>query len=204
MFRSGQTPPDPVRPPAWLRSRRRAHRLCLGSMTAACALYLASPFMMLWSAGAALQSHDRGALCASLDWGSVRAGLKDQLGLRHPVQPVSQQDELPGFGESFATNVAAGMIDDDVTPERLDTLLGSAMSGGFTAGSHSGTHATSGRAVGYFAGPADFEAEIRTGGDTPIRISMRIEKWRWKITRITLPDDILTPAAPTHLASART
>ena len=200
MLRPGRKPLDTMQSPARLRSRRRAHRLCAGAMTMACALYLASPYMMLWSAGMALQRHDHSVLCASVDWGSVREGLKNQLGPQHPVQQVSQQDELPGFGESFASNVAAGMIDDDVTPERLDTILSSAMPGSGTAKGH----VMSGRPRGYFVGPAHFEAEIRMAGSAPIEISMHIEKWRWKITRITLPDDMLTPAATTHLASART
>jgi hypothetical protein len=171
----------------------------MSAMTTACAFYLASPYVMLWSAGTALKRHDRAALCSSLDWEQVRAGLKDTLGLR-PVQQVSQQDELPGFGESFATGVASGMIDEDVTPERLDTILSSAMS----SGTATRTHAAAGLPRGYFAGPAHFVAEIRMSGGAPIEISMRIEKWHWKITRITLPEDMLIPpAAPTHLASAR-
>ena len=178
-------------------------------MTAAFALYFASPYMMLWSTGVALQRHDRAALCASLDWSQVRAGLKDELGLQRPVQQISQQDELPGFGESFASNVASGMIDDDITPERLDTILSSAMSSGpGTPGHASRGHAAPGPSVaglphGYFAGPAHFEARIPMTGGAPIGISLRIEKWHWKITRVTLPEDLLTPAAPTHLASAR-
>ncbi len=199
MFRPGRSPLAHVTSDPRPRRQRRAYRICAGAMTTACALYLASPYVMLWSAGTALKRHDRASLCSYLDWEQVRAGLKDTLGLRRPVQQVSQQDELPGFGESFATGVASGMIDEDVTPERLDTIVSSAMS----SGTATRTHAAAGMPHGYFAGPAHFVAEIHMTGGAPIEISMRIEKWHWKITRITLPEDMLIPAAATHLASTR-
>ncbi len=176
------------------RKRRRAIRLSVAAMAGSCVLYLASPYAALWTMGTALQRHDDAALCASLDWKLVRSGLKDSLGLRPPVQRVSQQDDLPGFGESFAVGVASGMIDDDITPERLDAMLsGPAMQG----------HGATGLPHGFFVSPARFQAEIRIAGEAPVEISMRIEKWRWKITRIRLPDDMLTPPPATHLASAR-
>ncbi len=174
--------------------RRRAAQVSVGALAAACLLYLASPFATLWTMGVALQRHDEAALCASLDWKLVRSGLKESLGLRAPVQRVSQQDDLPGFGESFAVGVASGMIDDDITPERLDAMLSApAMRG----------HGAAGLPHGFFVSPARFQAEIRINGEAPIEISMRIEKWRWKVTRIRLPEDMLAPPAATHLASAR-
>ena len=189
MFWPGRTPPTPR-----LRRRRRANRVCVGAMTMAGMLYLASPYMTLWSMGAALQSHDKTALCASLDWEQVRSGMKDELGLRRPVQQVSQQDELPGFGESFVTGIASGMIDDDITPERLGTML---------KGAKARQHGATALPRGYFVGPARFEARIQVAGDTPIEITMRIEKWHWKVTRVTLPEDLMNPPAATHMASAK-
>ena len=189
MSRPGRELPVPRR-----RDRRRAGQVSVGAMAAACLLYLASPFAALWSTGVALQRHDDAALSASLDWKLVRSGLKEALGLRPPVQRVSQQDELPGFGESFVVGVASSMIDEDITPERLDAMLSApAMQG----------HGAAGLPRGFFVSPARFQAEIRMNGEAPIEISMRIEKWRWKITRIRLPADMLTPPATTHLASAR-
>lgn len=177
-----------------LRKRRHANHVSAGAMAAAGMLYLASPYMTLWSMGTAVQSHDKAALCASLDWERVRNGLKDSLGLRPPVQQVSQQDELPGFGESFVTGVASGMIDDDITPERVGTMLS-----GLTTRMRGGTALPR----GYFAGPARFEARIQVAGEAPIEITMQIEKWHWKITRIALPKDMLTPAVSTHMASTK-
>ena len=188
MAQPGRTPASPGR-------RQRARRVCTGAMVAAGVLYLASPYMTLWSMGTALRSHDKAALCSALDWEQVRIGLKDSLGLQRPTQQVSQEDELPGFGESFATNMASGMIDDDITPERLGTMLS-----GMTTHMHGGTATPR----GYLAGPAHFEARIPVAGEAPIEITMRIEKWHWKITRIRLPDEMLHPATPIHMATTKT
>ena len=190
MFQPGRTPPA-----LRLDQRRHASRLCAGAMAAAGILYLASPYMTLWSMGTALRSHDKAALCSALDWEQVRSGLKNSLGLQRPMQQVSQQDELPGFGESFVSGMASGMIDDDITPQRLGTMLD-----GLTTRMHGGAATPR----GYLAGPAHFEARIPVAGEAPIEITMRIEKWHWKITRIKLPDDMLAPAAPIHVASTKT
>ena len=109
MFRPLRTAP----PTRHAEGRRRGRRICLGALTMAGVLYLASPYIMLWSMGSALRLHDDAALRTALDWESVRAGLKQSLGLIQPVQQVSDRDELPGFGDTFASGVASGMIDQD-------------------------------------------------------------------------------------------
>ena len=179
------------RPPASRRRVWRQRRMCVGAMASAAILYLASPYMALWSMGAALRLHDDAALQSSLDWKLVRAGLKDSLGLDHPVRQVSQQDELPGFGDSFASGVASGMIDDDITPQRLGSMLSSP-----SIRSQAGTRLPH----GFFTSPTRFEARIASG-TAPIEITMQIEDWRWKITRITVPDALLNPPAATRVAA---
>lgn len=188
MVRPGSTPPS--RP----RHQRAARCVCAGAMATAGMLYLASPYVALWSMHAALKRHDDAALRASLNWELVRAGLKDGLGLNAPVQQGSQQDELPGFGESFATNIASGMIDDEITPERLDSMI---------SGPALQDHALARLPRGVFTGPTRFHVAIRmTGERTPIEITLHLEKWRWKVTRITLPEDMLAPP-PTNMAGMR-
>ena len=191
MFRPGPTLPAQPASPAW-RRRRRARAVCASSLAAATVLYLASPFMTLWTLGAALQVHDDSALRSSLDWKLVRAGLKQSLGLEHAVRQASQQDELPGFGESFAVGVASGMIDEDITPQRLDAMLS-------TPALHK--HGMANLPRGFFTGPSCFVAEIRMGAAAPIDLTLRIEKWHWKVTRVTLPQEMLTPPAITRVAA---
>ena len=180
----------PIRP---AEGRRRGRRICLGALTMAGVLYLASPYVMLWSMGSALRLHDDTALRTALDWESVRAGLKQSLGLIQPVQQVSDRDELPGFGDSFASGVASGMIDQDITPQRLDTMLDVPALRG-----HGARHLPR----GFFTGPARFRMEIPLPGMAPVGITMRIEKWRWKITRVDVPEQLLAPAPTTRIAAS--
>ena len=45
-----------------------------------------------------------------------------------------------------------------------------------------------------FLGPARFEASVRMSDDPsaqPVCVSMRLERWQWKITEIHLPEQML-------------
>ena len=173
------------------RPGRRARRIAVASLAASGLMFAISPYTALWSAGYAVSHHDRAALRGTLDWQQVRLSLKHTLGLQSPVQQIAQQDELPDFGESFATNVASGMIDDEITPERLDGMLSR-----IPATSRAG-----GMPHGHFTGPASFVASIPVAGSPPMQVSMRIEKWHWKITAIDLPPALLAPPPQTRFAA---
>ena len=84
------------------------------------------------------------------------------------------------------------MIDEDITPQRLGSMLGSP-----SIQSHSGTRLPH----GFFTSPTRFEARIATSGPAPIEITMQIEDWRWKVTRITVPEALLNPPAVTRVAA---
>ncbi|WP_428377905.1 DUF2939 domain-containing protein [Lichenicoccus sp.] len=188
MLRFGSTPPV-----ARCRRSRRARRVALSTLALSGMIFAASPYVALWSAGYAVSHHDRAALRGSLDWQQVRLSLKHSFGLTSPgmgVRQVAQQDELPDFGESFATNVASGMIDDDITPERLDGMLSRIPAGARTTR----------MPHGFFTGPASFIADIPVANSPPVRISMRIEQWHWKIIAIGLPASLLAPASQTRFA----
>nr|WP_321984644.1 DUF2939 domain-containing protein [uncultured Lichenicoccus sp.] len=177
-------------PVARSRRSRRARRVAISTLALSGMMFASSPYVALWSAGYAVSHHDRSALRGSLDWQQVRLSLKHSFGLASPVRQVAQQDELPDFGESFATNVASGMIDDDITPERLDGMLSRIPAG---------TRAAR-MPHGFFTGPASFTADIPVANSAPVQISMRIEQWHWKITAIDLPASLLAPPAQTRFA----
>ena len=63
------------------------------------------------------------------------------------------------------------------------------------------SHGAKGLPHGFFTRPAQFEAEIPMPGMAPIDITMRIEKWHWKITRITLPEELLVSPPATRVAT---
>ena len=172
--------------------RRRARSLCGAALVTAGAIYLASPYLALWSFGSALRRHDDAALAASVDWSLLRASLKQSMGLaqanRNPSQNSSQnlgqQDDLPAFGTSFVHHLVSHMIDVDVTPARLDALL--AGDGLVKARQHA-----MGWPHGLMVSPDQFQATIPVQGERPVVLDMRIEQWRWKIVRITIPAALL-------------
>lgn len=192
-------------------SSLRRHRLAvpvLGSVLAL-ALYATSPVMTLLSVASALQHDDVGTVQSALDWRTVRAGLKADLGSgdtdtdgavhlasARTMAPV--QDELPDFGTSFASTIVSHVVDDVVTPEHLVSLLAHpAHIDAHAAPASSGALAMLGRIAHLgFASPTRFEASVRMDADpaaAPVAISMQIEKWHWKITRIHVPDQMLNP-----------
>ena len=182
----------------------RATRIAAGCLTASLTLYAASPLVTLWSVASALKNEDVGTLRTALDWRTVRIGLKSDFGasvgvgatVRMASATAPGQDELPDFGESFATTIVSHVVDDVVTPEHLVAML--THPGSKTPAAGAG-NSMLGRIqhIG-FTGPCGFEASVRladTRDAPPVTISMRIEKWQWKITRIHMPDQVATQVA---------
>ena len=51
--------------------RHMARMVCAGASIAAFGLYLASPFLTLWSIGSSLKTHDMGSLGQMINWGEL-------------------------------------------------------------------------------------------------------------------------------------
>ncbi|NPD68529.1 DUF2939 domain-containing protein [Lichenicola cladoniae] len=181
----------------------RTTRIPFACLVASLSLYAASPFVTLWSVASALQNHDVTTVQGALDWRTVRSGLKSDLGpgatvsLASSTHVAAAQDELPDFGTSFATTIVSHVVDDVITPEHLVAMLVHAGPADRAA------HATGSGALSMlgrvdhvrFIGPSQFEASVRLDDDpksVPVTVSMRIEKWQWKITRIQMPDQFLS------------
>ena len=187
----------------------------VGCLAMALALYAVSPLAALWSVATGLRHEDVGVVRNALDWRAVRTAFKVDFGGGLPVSLASAtvvpaQEELPDFGESFATNIVSHVVDDVITPERLVAML---------SHTHDDTNRSGKRAevaglsmferLGHltFLGPTRFEAAIRVSDDPaaePVRVSMRLEKWQWKITEIHLPEQMLNPAGMNQGRSSRT
>lgn len=169
-------------------------------------LYAASPFVTLWSVASALQNHDVDTIQGALDWRTVRTGLKNDLGPDASVRLASTsrvapaEDELPDFGNSFAKTIVSHVVDDVITPEHLVAMLVHAEPAKHTVdGAGSNALAMLSRVDHVrFIGANRFEASVRLNDDpkaVPVTVSMRIEKWQWKITRIQMPEQFLSQHA---------
>ena len=166
--------------------------------------YVVSPLTALFSVANGLRHEDVAALRGALDWRAVRLGLKTDFGGGGvPVSLASAKvsaadDELPGFGESFASTLVSRAVDNEVTPERMMAMLSRTdanETGQNGAGLLAAVRSVLGRVERVtFLGPARFEAAIRMSDDPsaqPVCVSMRLEHWQWKITQIHLPEQML-------------
>ena len=194
--------------------RHRAAGLSATFLALALLFYALSPVATLLSVANGLRHEDVATLRGALDWHAVRLGLKADLGGGLPVSlasakvPAAADDELPGFGESFASTLVSHVVDDEVTPERMMAMLsgsGAGATGQGDAGALASVRSVLGRVERVaFLGPARFEAAIRLSDDPsaqPVCVSMRLERWQWKITQIHLPERMLRGSALVQDAS---
>ena len=199
------------------RVRRLVRPLVLSAacLVLALATYAASPLVTLWSTASALQRNDVRTLRTALDWRGVRDGLKADLNpgpadeaavslasVRQASATTSTTagaatgDDLPAFGSTFATTIVSHVVDDVMTPEHLVAMLSH---GAGEHGDRSGSSQTGPSMLGRvqrigFVSPTEFEAAIRLSPDAdapPVVVTMRIEKWQWKVTRIHVPEQLL-------------
>lgn len=186
---------------ASLPSRQTARKVCVGASAAAFGLYLASPFVTLWTVGTSLQTHDMASLGHVINWGSLDASIKHQaLSGLNLLQPAS--DDLPEFGSSFASTAVSNAVDINVTQANLGTLVDEAMPAALPAKQPAPSlGALISKTSFRFARLDQFEASVPLPGherETPLKIEMRIQGWHWKITKVDFP----VARQPTLTASA--
>ncbi|MBB2174663.1 DUF2939 domain-containing protein [Gluconacetobacter johannae] len=169
--------------------RHQARRICAVTLVMSLSLFVASPFVTLWSVSSALQANDMRSLGSFLNWRAVRTSLKTQLvDSVVGTQPVAD-DELPEFGSSFATAAVSNAVDLNVNPDNLGSLVGQVMPAA-PAIPVEARVAILHHVHVRFVRPDMFEASIAVPGhehESPLHLQMRIQGWRWKITRVDLP-----------------
>ncbi|ASL39596.1 MULTISPECIES: DUF2939 domain-containing protein [Acetobacter] len=185
---------------ASLTPRQTARGICVASAVAALGVYLASPFVTLWSVGSALHTHDMAALGQVINWGALDASIKHQT--LNGLHLIPASDDLPEFGESFAATAVSNAVDTTVTQNNLGMLVDQAIPAAVPVSQPNISFASlAAHASVRFARLDQFVAEVPLPGherETPLRIEMRIQGWRWKITNVEFP----TARAPVLQASA--
>lgn len=188
--------------------RQQARRICAVTLVMSLSLFVASPFVTLWSVSSAIQAHDMRTLGTFLNWRAVQASLKTQIISGIVGNQPASDDELPEFGSSFATTAVSHAIDVHVTAANLDTLMGQVIPAAQPVSAISPVAMLHHVRI-RFLRPDMFEARAVMPGheqETPLRLQMRIQGWRWKITEVDLPASrtdhpvIEASAAPDRLA----
>lgn len=194
------TSAGPVARRASLKTFQTARRVCVGASAAAFGLYLASPFVTLWSIGSALQAHDLKTLGQAINWSELDASIKHQTLSGLHLTQVS--DDLPDFGSSFATTAVSNAVDFTVTQANLGTLIDQAVPAALPASQPMPSFATlAQKASVRFTRLDQFEVTVPLPNhehETPLKIEMRIQNWRWKVTKVEFP----TQRSPILQASA--
>ncbi|NHO32954.1 DUF2939 domain-containing protein [Acetobacter fallax] len=186
-------------------ARKRARVVCVAAFMMSFALYAASPFVTLWTIASSVSTHDMTSLGQTINWSSLDASLKEQvLGGLHLGPATEAADELPEFGSSFATNAVSNAVDLTVNQQNLGNVVDQAMAASPRAGSAVVSALT--HAVVRFTSANSFEAQVALPGhekETPLRVQLRIEGWRWKLTRVDLPAPASHPVMEASITRRR-
>lgn len=149
-------------------------------------LYITYPYMTLWSISKAMQTHDTKQLLTYLDWQAIKTNL--QTDLAHSIQNApTPNDELPDFGNSFATTAISNAVDIHLTPEALTQFINQIKEDssqrhssvmGTLLQSFMDTHI-------HFTSLTSLQAKVIIPGEQkedPIQMTMQLQHWKWKVT----------------------
>jgi hypothetical protein len=165
------------------------------------AVYAAAPYVTLWRLYRALGDGDARTLAQVIDWQSVRQGLKDDIAegiVGLPSTQLIASNSLPPFGAGFVNGIAGGVVDQEVTPEKLAEAvhISSQSSAALTASSLPNSHPSFEHA--FFTGPTSFVVSVRCPGqdaDTPpLRVELGLRGTSWKVVRAWIPQDLMDEA----------
>ncbi len=168
------------------------------AITLLCSIYIAYPYLTLWSISKAIQSHNTQYLAQSLNWHSIQNNLKKYLTQDFYKPADYNQDELPDFGTSFATEAVNNAIDHHFNHNSLQILLNFISPPSLPNASPLKNNENALQIYMtshiYFSSPFKMHAIITIPGDKtrPLHITLKLQKWRWKITDISLPDQVIT------------
>lgn len=161
-------------------------------------IYVAYPYFTLWSISKAIQTHNTEYLAKSLNWHSIQNHLK--IALTEDFDNASPQtnDDLPEFGNSFAATAISNAIDHHINDASLHVLLNYISPPDLPDPSplknkQNALQIFMSSRI-YFSSPLTLHAKIILPYEKalPLRITMKFQKWKWKITNINLPQEIVT------------
>lgn len=168
--------------------------------------YAAYPYVTLYRLGMAIKTADAATLESLVNWPAVREGIKEDvcdLAIDDPGQKSGA--DLPPFGASFMRGIASHTIDQAVTPQALldvttastlpaSTLPASTLSASPQPARGADVHVD----WAFFDGPTTFLVSLHAPGQTePVKLEMDLRQGEWRIQRVWLPAELLTPGSKT-------
>lgn len=175
--------------------------------------YLASPYVALYHLSAALQAGDCNTLRVAIDWGRVRESLQQELARApapaaagatavKPAAATTESDDLPAFGDSFATTAMGNAISTDITPESVAAMMHDHPVTVVNTGGSLLAEARQAVDWAFFSGPRSFDVWLQPGQDpheAPVRLHMAFTRQHgWRVVGVWLPQDLLAGGDSTH------
>jgi hypothetical protein len=159
--------------------------------------YVGYPYVTLYRLGSAIQGADAATLESLVDWPAVREGIKEDvcdLAADDPT-PAKAGAALPPFGAGFIHGIESNSIDKAVTPQAL-------LAAASTLPANPAPPQPRGADVhvnwAFFDSPTTFLVDLQARGQTdPIRLEMDLRHGEWRIMRVWLPADLLSPGSRT-------
>lgn len=174
----------------------RARWPLLATMLGIGVAYAAYPYVTLYRLGLAIQGADAATLEGLVDWPAVREGIKEDVcDLASDDPAIKTGSGLPPFGASFMRGIASSSIDQAVTPQ---ALLAAASTSTLPASQPSPRGAEVHVDWAFFDSPTAFMVSLRAPGQSePIKLEMDLRHGEWRVQRVWLPPELLTPGSKT-------
>jgi len=193
----------------------------VAALAVAICAWIAWPYWSLYSLIAAVRDADIVGLEASVDWNSVRAGLRDDLKaalmakMAKETQGAEDNGLQMGIAMMLGPMIVDKAIDSYVTPQGLISLLKAQapQNNQAAAGTNAGTSSTSAVTsepahqprltwdqirYAFFTGPTSFRIDVsgKQGTDFQDQIITLLFRWdgSWKLTRVLVPPELLESA----------
>jgi hypothetical protein len=174
----------------------RARWPLLATMLGITVAYAAYPYVTLYRLGLAIKSADAATLESLVDWPAVREGIKEDVcDLASDDPSPKNASDLPPFGASFMRGIASSAIDQAVTPQ---ALLAATAASTLPARSPSPRGADVHVDWAFFDSPTTFMVSLRAAGQADsVKLEMDLWHGEWRVQRVWLPADMLTPGSKT-------
>ncbi len=172
----------------------RAKWAFLATVMGVGAAYIGYPYLTLYRLGLAIQAADAASLESLVNWPTVREGIKEDVCDIVAEQSGPKGDnELPAFGASFMRGIASSAIDQAVTPQALLAATSTVPASPPTPRG-ADVHVN----WAFFDSPTTFMVSLQALGQTePVKLEMDLHHGTWRVQRVWLPTDLLSPGSPT-------
>jgi hypothetical protein len=156
--------------------------------------YAAYPYVTLYRLGSAIRAADAATLESLVNWPAVREGIKEDVcDLADNDAGPKTGAELPAFGASFRRGIASSAIEQAVTPQAFLAAT-STQPASRPAPRGADVHVN----WAFFDSPTTFLVSLQAQGQAePFKLELELRRGEWRVQRVWLPAELLSPGSKT-------